>query len=70
MALDKRFRLTGNGEGTRVSTLSAEESVWNFLDLKITQGNPKQIIEGVSNLVITESPRRVFLRIVILWVGE
>lgn len=45
--------------GVEISSLIADTSIWNILDLKILSGNPKKVIKGENNnLVITESFRK------------
>ena len=51
-----RLKLNETDEnGIEVQTLRADTSFWKMLDLKILAGNPRQYVEGSSNLVITES---------------
>ncbi|RVU02742.1 FtsX-like permease family protein [Mucilaginibacter limnophilus] len=49
-----RLKIGANSDGVAVKNLMAEASVWNFLDFKVTEGNPKKYIEGYANLIITE----------------
>ncbi|MCC8409380.1 FtsX-like permease family protein [Mucilaginibacter sp. UR6-1] len=49
-----RLKIGANSDGVAVKNLLAEASVWNFLDLKVTKGNPKKFVAGYANLVITE----------------
>jgi len=40
---------------TSTSVLTTNIKVWDVLDFKILQGNPKKFVSGTSNLVITKS---------------
>jgi putative ABC transport system permease protein len=57
---DIRLRIGQDPQGIHFTSLQAEETVWNFLDLHVLEGNPKQQIAGMDNLVITESVRKRF----------
>ncbi len=47
--------------GMKISSLEADTSLWNILDLKVLSGNPRKLIAGDNaNLVITESFRKKF----------
>ncbi len=50
----KQLKFIPNKEGVRIQSLSAESSIWEMLDFSILEGNPKTIIEGYDNVVITE----------------
>lgn len=41
--------------GIPVNTLEADTAIWQLLDIKITEGNPKKFIPGHTNLLISES---------------
>ena len=55
-----RLRLGGMEQGVAAGCLSADASVFHFLDLQVLEGNPQNPVAGVSNLVITESFRKRF----------
>ncbi|MCD8742594.1 ABC transporter permease [Mucilaginibacter roseus] len=57
-----RLKIGNNSDGVAVQTLSAESSVWNFLDFQITEGNPKKFVPGYANLVITEKIKQQYFR--------
>ena len=49
------FQLGKDNSTEKITLLSAEENIWDFLDLKILKGNPKKYVPGSRNLVITQS---------------
>jgi putative ABC transport system permease protein len=51
---DKRFKLDTTKDAILMHSLSAESTIWNMLDFSILEGDPKTIIEGYDNIVITE----------------
>lgn len=57
-----RLKIGSNSDGVAVQNLSAEASVWNFLDLQITEGNPQKFVPGYTNLVITEKFRQQYFK--------
>ena len=59
-AQEIQLRIGRDPQGIHFTSLQAEETVWNFLDLDILEGNPKQQIAGIDNMVITESVRKRF----------
>jgi putative ABC transport system permease protein len=52
-----RLQLGNIKEGIAFKELFAEPSVWNVLDFKIIQGDPKKFVKGYVNLVITRKIR-------------
>jgi putative ABC transport system permease protein len=50
----KQLKFHPDKEGVLIQSLSAESSIWQMLDFSILQGNPKTIIEGLDNVVITK----------------
>ena len=50
----KQLKFHPDKEGVLIQSLSAESSIWQMLDFSILQGNPKTIIEGYDNVVITK----------------
>jgi putative ABC transport system permease protein len=59
---DTRLKLNNmDANGIEVTTLSADTTIWQILDIKVLAGNPRQYIAGYnSNLIITESFRKKF----------
>ncbi|TSD66894.1 FtsX-like permease family protein [Inquilinus sp. KBS0705] len=51
----RRLELGSYKEGVKFKVLSAEPTVWNMLDFKILQGNPKKFVKGYTNLVISKT---------------
>ncbi|MGK6350433.1 FtsX-like permease family protein [Parapedobacter sp. DT-150] len=45
-------------ETISMSVIQADTNVWNMLDFTILEGNPKQYMAGVGNLIITERFRK------------
>ena len=43
-----------------INSLSADNTIWNFLDLKIVEGTPKKMIAGYNNLVLTQTIKDQF----------
>ena len=57
----QRFRLDEKyPNGIEVTALSADTSVWQMLDIKASEGNPRKYVVGSRNLVISESFKRKF----------
>lgn len=56
-ASDERLKLGVGNEGVALKSISAEAKLWDVLDFKITQGNPRKFVKGYVNLVITEKIR-------------
>jgi len=48
--------------GVSVSSLTANIDIWQMLDLTVIRGDPKKYIDGIGNIVITESFRKKFFR--------
>ena len=58
---DEQFRLSPQDEtGFKAVVLMADTSVWQMLDFKILSGTPRHYVDGVSNLMITESFRNKY----------
>jgi putative ABC transport system permease protein len=52
----ERFRLTDTDpNGVEISTLNADTSVWQMLDLGLIAGNSRNYVSGTGNIVLTES---------------
>ena len=52
----ERFRLNdADPDGLEISTLNADTSVWQLLDLYPTAGNARNYVPGIGNIVLTES---------------
>lgn len=61
MAVSKdRLQFDNDKEGIAFRNLSAESSIWNMLDLKIIQGDPKKYVKGYVNLVITKKMQQQY----------
>lgn len=45
-----------------IRSLQAESTIWDMLDLTIVEGDPKQIKEGIDNVVITQQIKDEFYR--------
>jgi putative ABC transport system permease protein len=52
-----RLQLGDIKEGIAFKELFAEPTIWNVLDFKVIQGNPKRFVKGYVNLVITRKIR-------------
>jgi putative ABC transport system permease protein len=59
---DLMIRFDSSSSGIKLNLLASEPSVWNFLDFKILEGNPKQLIKGYPNLVISEKTRDTYYK--------
>ncbi len=57
---DNNFKLGTEKQGIPITYLSAEPSVWNFLDLKIMAGQPKAIVKGYKNLIISAKLSKLY----------
>lgn len=53
--LNEYFRLGRNKDGIKIKCLSADTTLWRFLDLKILSGNPLHFVHGYTNIVLSES---------------
>ncbi len=52
----ERFRLTDTDpNGLEISTLNADTSIWQMLDLYPIAGNSRNYVSGIDNIVLTES---------------
>lgn len=52
----ERFRLTDTDpNGLEISTLNADTSAWQMLDLDLIAGNGRNYVPGIGNIVLTES---------------
>ena len=49
------FRLGNGSDGVKINCLQGDTTLWNFLNLNIVSGNPKHLILGVNNIVLSES---------------
>lgn len=49
-----------NPNGVEVNALNADTSFWKILDMKVLAGNPKKYIDGIGNVVISESFSKKF----------
>ncbi len=49
-------------EAVTIHSLEAENTIWDLLDLTIIEGNPKQIKEGIDNVVITQQLREAYYK--------
>jgi putative ABC transport system permease protein len=56
----QRFKMGSDKDGVQIHSLSAEPSVWNFLDFSVIEGNPKALVKGYSNMVITEKLKKEY----------
>lgn len=58
---DERFKLDDkDANGIEVTTLSADTTFWQMLDVQALAGNPRNFISGDNaNLIITESFRKI-----------
>ncbi|RYY33434.1 MAG: ABC transporter permease [Sphingobacteriaceae bacterium] len=57
-----RLKIGASSDGVAIKNLSAEASVWNFLDLQVTEGNPQKFVEGYANLIITEKFKKEYFK--------
>ncbi len=57
---DNNFKLGDEKQGVAINYLSAESSVWNFLDFKIIEGDPKKVVKGYKNLIITQKLAKLY----------
>ncbi|MXV13981.1 ABC transporter permease [Hufsiella ginkgonis] len=53
-ANENRLKFAEEGQGVKVKSLSTYPSVWNMLDFTVVKGNPKTLVTGMPNLVLTE----------------
>lgn len=49
-----------NPNGIEVNALRADTSMWQILDIKVLEGNPREYVDGSKNLVISESFRNKY----------
>ena len=57
----EQFRLTQQNEtGLKAVALWADTSVWQMLDFKVLGGSPRDYVDGVPNVMITESFRKKY----------
>lgn len=49
-------------EAVHIQSLLAENTIWDMLDFTITEGNPKAVVEGVDNIVITEQIKNQYYK--------
>lgn len=52
---EDHFKFGSDKQDISIRYLDAEESVWNFLDFTIIRGNPKNIIKGYKNIIISQN---------------
>jgi len=52
--ISENFKI-GDDQSTQVNVLQADTAIWDILDFKIIQGNPRRFQFGVENLVVSES---------------
>jgi putative ABC transport system permease protein len=57
-----QFKLGTEKQGVPIKYLDAEASVWNFLDFDILKGDPKKVVKGYKNLIITEKLARQYFK--------
>lgn len=58
---DERLKTDNrNPNGINIAVLSADTAVWQMLDIRILQGNPRRYIEGTKNIVLTKSLSKRF----------
>jgi putative ABC transport system permease protein len=50
----QRLELGGYKEGVSFRVMEAEPTLWNMLDFKVIQGNPRAYVNGYTNLIISE----------------
>jgi len=55
-----RLKMGDDKDGVLVKAIDAEATIWDVLDFKITQGNPRKFVAGYVNLVITEKIRKQY----------
>src|SRR5579863_2019844 len=56
----QRFKMGGNKDGVQIHTISAEPSVWKFLDFDVVEGHPQAFVKGYSNMIITEKIKKEY----------
>ena len=56
----QRFKMGKDKDGVQIHTISAEPSVWKFLDFDVVEGNPRAFVKGYKNMVITEKIKQQY----------
>ncbi|MBS1529173.1 MAG: ABC transporter permease [Bacteroidetes bacterium] len=59
-AAKQRFKVGNNKDGVQIQAISAEPSVWKFLDFDVVEGTPRAFVKGYSNMVITEKIKKEY----------
>lgn len=49
-------------EAVHIQSLLAENTIWDMLDFTIIEGNPKAVVEGIDNIVITEQIKNQYYK--------
>jgi len=58
---DEQFRITQQDEiGLKAVTLVADTLAWQMLDFKVLGGSPRNFVDGISNVMVTESFRKKY----------
>jgi len=60
--IKNRLLLDENKEGINFNILRAEPTVWDVLDFKIREGNPRKFVKGYTNLVITKKIQQQYFK--------
>ncbi|GGH04655.1 ABC transporter permease [Mucilaginibacter phyllosphaerae] len=57
-----RLRFDESKDAVSFNMLRAEATVWNILDFKIVQGNPRRFVKGYTNLIITKKTQQQYFK--------
>lgn len=57
-----KIKFDESKEAINISSLLAENTIWDMLDFTIVEGNLRKIIEGIDNVVITEQLKNQYYK--------